>query len=157
MNDRTLGRFRERCSTYEKKHDTIVSLSGEMAEVMKLDLSLKRKDSLMVSSNIKKMSCLELLYTCVANLVKEAAEHKEELPEELRHYIQADDRNRVIYHNRREETADKIAVILKDAVTLKELCGCHLPRESREAEPGVCGKCGRSSGRRRQYSHGLPV
>ena len=124
MSDRTLGRFRGRCSTYEKEtgidllHDTIVSLSGEMAELMKLDLSLKRMDSLMVASNIKRMSRLELLYTCVANLVKEAASRKEE----LQHYTQADDRNRIIYHNRSEETSDKIAVILKDAATLKELC-----------------------------------
>lgn len=136
MSDRTLGRFRERCSTYEKEtgidllHDTLVSLSVEMAEMMKLDLSLKRMDSLMVSSNIKKMSRLELLYTCVANLVKEVAQHRKELPEGLKHYIQADDRNRVIYHNRSEETADRIAVILKDAITLKELCGCSYDESS---------------------------
>lgn len=136
MSDRTLGRFRERCSTYEKEtgidllHDTLVSLSVEMAEMMKLDLSLKRMDSLMVSSNIKKMSRLELLYTCVANLAKEVAQQIKELPEGLRHYIQADDRNRVIYHNRSEETADRIAVILKDAITLKELCGCSYDESS---------------------------
>ena len=129
MSDRTLGRFRERCSTYEKEtgidllHDTIISLSGEMAEMMKIDLSLKRMDSLMVASNIKRMGRLELLYTCVANLAKEAAARGGELPEELVHYTQADDRNRVIYHNRSEETSGKIAVILKDAITLKGLCG----------------------------------
>ena len=136
MSDRTLGRFRERCSAYEKEtgidllHDTIVSLSGEMAEMMKLDLSLKRMDSLMVASNIKRMGRLELLYTCVANLVKEAAARKEGLPEELKHYAQADDRNRVIYHNRSEETSEKIAAILKDAVTLKELCGSRYDESS---------------------------
>ena len=136
MSDRTLGRFRERCSAYEREtgidllHDTIVSLSGEMAEMMKLDLSLKRMDSLMVASNIKRMGRLELLYTCVANLVKEAAARKEELPEELKHYAQADDRNRVIYHNRSEETSEKIAAILKDAVTLKELCGSRYDESS---------------------------
>lgn len=136
MSDRTLGRFRERCSSYEKEtgidllHDTIVSLSVEMAEMMKLDLSLKRMDSLMVSSNIKKMSRLELVYTCVANLVKEVAKHTEELPEGLKHYIQADDRNRVIYHNRSEETSARIAVILKDAENLKQLCGSSYDESS---------------------------
>ena len=130
MSDRTLGRFRERCSTYEKEtgidllHDTIVSFSGEMAEMMKLDLSLRRMDSLMVASNIKRMSRLELLYTCVANLVKEAAARKEELPQELHHYTHADD------HNRSEETTDKITAILKDAATLKELCGSRYDESS---------------------------
>ena len=56
--------------------------------MMKLDLSLKRMDSLMVSSNIKKMSRLELLYTYVANPAKEVAQQIKELPEGLRHYIQ---------------------------------------------------------------------
>ncbi len=77
LSDRTLSRFRERCNAYEAEygvdllHETVTSLSKEMAELMKVDLSLKRMDSLMVSSNIKKMSRLELLYTCVANLAKE--------------------------------------------------------------------------------------
>lgn len=38
---------------------------------MKVDLYLKRMDSMMVTFNIKKMSRLELLYTCVSNLAKE--------------------------------------------------------------------------------------
>lgn len=43
ISDRSLGRFRERCRVYEEKtgigsqHPEIVSLSEEMAEMMKLD------------------------------------------------------------------------------------------------------------------------
>ena len=105
MSDRTLGRFRERCSTYEKEtgidllHNTITSLSNEMAEMMKIDLSLKRMDSLMAVSNIKRMNRLEQLYNRVANLAKEVLKRGGALPEGLIHYTQADDRNRVIYHN----------------------------------------------------------
>lgn len=136
MSDRTLGRFRERCSTYEKEtgidllHNTITSLSDEMAEMMKIDLSLKRMDSLMVASNIRRMSRLELLYTCVANLAKDVLKRGGTLPEGLIHYTQADDRNRVIYHNRSEETADKITAVLKDAAALKELCGSDYDESS---------------------------
>lgn len=129
LSDRTLSRFRERCNTYEAEHgidllhETVTSLSKEMAELMKVDLSLRRMDSLMVSSNIKKMSRLELLYTCVANLAKELSKTEDKLPETLHHYIEADDRNRVIYHNHSDETSDKIEAVLKDAAVLKELCG----------------------------------
>lgn len=136
MSDRSLGRFRERCRIYEEEtgidllHPAIASLSKEMAEMMKLDFSLKRMDSLMVASNIKKMSRLELLYTCVANLAKEAEKNGLKLPEQLRHYTQADDRNRVIYHNRSEETAGKIATVLRDAAELKELCGTDYDESS---------------------------
>lgn len=56
LSDRTLSRFRERCNTYEAEHgidllhETVTSLSKEMAELMEVDLSLRRMDSLMVSS-----------------------------------------------------------------------------------------------------------
>lgn len=129
VSDRTLGRFRERCYTYEKEtgidllHETITSLAAEMAELMKIDFSLKRMDSMMVASNIRKMSRLELLYTCVSNLAKEVLKQAGALPDGLLHYTEADDRNRVIYHNHSEETSVKIATVLGDARTLKELCG----------------------------------
>lgn len=128
LSDRTLSRFRARCAAYETEHgvdllhETITSLSSEMAELMRIDSSLKRMDSLMVASNIKRMGRLELLYTCVANLVKELAKTRE-IPEQLRHYTEADDRNRVIYHNHSDETSVKIEAVLKEAAALKELCG----------------------------------
>ena len=128
LSDRTLSRFRARCAAYETEHgvdllhETITSMSSEMAELTRSDSSLKRMDSLMAASNIKRMGRLELLYTCVANLEKKMAKNCE-IPEHLRHYTEADDRNRVIYHNHSEETSAKIDTVLKDAATLKELCG----------------------------------
>lgn len=129
LSDRTLGRFRQRCAVYLEEtgidliKNTVESISGEMAEMMKLDQSLRRMDSLMVESNIKKMTRLELLYTCVSNLAKELTNDKITLPEELLHYTKENDRNLVVYHNKSEETSSKIETILKDACTLKSLCG----------------------------------
>jgi len=128
LSDRTLGRFRERCASYETETgkdligNAMKGISGQMAEMMKIDRSLKRMDSMMVASNIKKMSRLELLYTVVANMVKEAAGKGETLPGGLEHYTESNDRNIVIYHNRSEETANRICAILKDAKTLKDFC-----------------------------------
>lgn len=128
LSDRTLGRFRERCRIYEEEtgidliHETVVSLADEMSKLMKIDRQLKRMDSLMVASNIKKMSRLELLYTCVANLVKRMITIKMEIPETLQHYIQTEDRNIVLYHNRSDETETKIDTVLKDASLLMKLC-----------------------------------
>lgn len=56
----------------------------------------------------------------MADAVKKSAGS---LPEKFEHYTQKDDRNQVIYHNRSEDTADKISSILKDAAALIELCG----------------------------------
>jgi len=129
LSDRTLGRFRERCITYEKQtgvdllHDTITSLSEEIAAMMKIDRSLKRMDSLMVASNIKKMSRLELLYTCTSNLVNACKKQGELLPERLEHYLSSEDKNQMIYHNKSDETQDKITVVLADAAAAVALCG----------------------------------
>ena len=128
LSDRTLGRFRERCLTYEKLtgidllHDTITSLSEEMANMASIDRSLKRMDSFMVASNIKKMSRLELLYTCTANLVIACEKQGESIPEQLAHYLSREDRNLMIYHNKSDETQDKLATVLSDAAVLVELC-----------------------------------
>lgn len=129
MSDRTLGRFRARCLEYEIRtgidllKEEITHLSSEMATMMNIDGTLRRMDSMMVASNIRKLSRLELLYTCLANMVRELNESAStNLPDELQHYCNNDDRNLVIYHNKSDDTADKISVILKDCKTVIDIC-----------------------------------
>lgn len=128
LSDRTLGRFRERCNAYETEHgrdlvkEAVLLISDKIAKVMNLNPVLKRMDSMMIASNIRKLSRLELLYTCVSNMVK--CLHKsgeDELIEGMEHYYDDNDRNKVIYHNRSEETSDKIQTVINDAVKLLPL------------------------------------
>lgn len=130
LNDRTLGRFRARCNSYEELtgedliRDCIIKLSSGMATMMKLNTGIRRMDSLMVASNIKKMSRLELLYTCVANLANLMKKLEDPaLPDTLSHYTEADDHNRVLYHNRSEDTESKTDQVLKDAALIISACG----------------------------------
>lgn len=130
LNDRTLGRFRARCNAYEEMtgidliHDCIIKLSSSMAAMMKLNTGMRRMDSLMVASNIKRMGRLELLYTCVANLCRVMKKLGDKaLPEVLFHYTEDDDHNRVIYHNRSEDTISKTNQVLKDAALILSACG----------------------------------
>ena len=59
--------------------------------MMKLNTGMRRMDSLMAASNIKKMSRLELLYTCVANLARLMKKLEDStLPEGLLHYTEDD-------------------------------------------------------------------
>ena len=75
LSDKTLNRFRRRCYTYELKHgtdlihETVKELSTEMAKIMKINGQIQRMDSLMVESNIKTLSRMELLYTCLSDFV----------------------------------------------------------------------------------------
>ena len=93
MNDRTLGRFRARCNSYEEMtgidliHDCIVSLSENIRKYMNISPTVKRMDSMMIAANIKNLSLLELFYTCVANLAKIMNQRDLSLPAEQQHYI----------------------------------------------------------------------
>ena len=127
LSDKSLERFRRRILEYEAEtgidlvHECMVDLSAQMAAFLKITGSVKRMDSLMIESNIRKMSRLELLYTCTANMVQLLSKNREaDLISGMEHYTEADDRNRVIYHNHSEETADKIEVVLADAMKLMQ-------------------------------------
>lgn len=127
LSDKSLERFRRRLLEYEAEtgidlvHECMVRLSSQMAAFLKISGSVKRMDSLMIESNIRKMSRLELLYTCTANMVQLLSKNREAgLISGMEHYTEADDRNRVIYHNHSEETAEKIEVILADAMKLMQ-------------------------------------
>lgn len=77
------------------------------------------------------MSRLELLYICVANLVKAMRKSQDDaFPESLIHYTEEDDHNRVLYHNRSEDTESKITQVLKDAATIITACGSRYDESS---------------------------
>lgn len=132
LSDRSLGRFRARCNAYELEtgrdliHEAVDSLTKKIAEMMRIDHSLKRMDSMMIASNIKKMTRLELLYTCTANLMQVLKKLEIAIPEELKHYTEADDKNRVIYHSRGTASSERIAQILADAKKIKALADEHV-------------------------------
>ena len=124
LSDRSLSRFRERCLAHEAEtgedliKDCIKSLAAEISTIMGVDGSLKRMDSLMIESNIKCLSRLELLYVCTANLVNLLNKNNDDIPEGLKHYIESDDQNKVIYHTRSNDTNEKIRTVLDDASIL---------------------------------------
>ena len=93
ISDRTFSRFRERNAAYELTtgidliHECITDLAEHIRSFMDINPSVKRMDSMMIGANIRKMGRLELLYTCLSNLIK--AVHREgivEIPEEHQHY-----------------------------------------------------------------------
>jgi hypothetical protein len=110
----------------------IYNTRSEIAKLMKLKPNLKRTDSLMIASACKNMTRLEVVYTTVSNLVK--AVHRiggEEFLAGMGHYLNPDDKNRVIYHNRAEDRAAKIQGIIEDGAALIERlgeAGVGLPR-----------------------------
>lgn len=129
ISDRTFSRFRSRCAAYELTtgidliHDCIASLSKEMAAYMEISGTIRRMDSMMVESNIRVMGRLELLYTCLANLVKGIyRDGNLELIQGMEHYARSDDRNKVIYHEQDVPQAQRQQQVIDDAGTLLPKC-----------------------------------
>lgn len=128
ISDRSLSRFRERCLTYETLtgidliKQCMISLTKEIAQVMNITPSMTRMDSLMIASNIKKLSRLELFYTCVANMVKCMKLAEDTIPDQLLHYTHERDYNKTVYHMKSVDVDIRIRPILDDMILLIELC-----------------------------------
>lgn len=129
LSDKSLSRFRMRCYDYETTHgidlyhECIEHLSAAIAKMMKIDGRIRRMDSTMIEANIRRLSRLELIYTCIAKLVRYMNKNGTEFDHEVfDHYLDPDDYNRFIYHSRNDDVDDRMLALLKDADTLIELC-----------------------------------
>ena len=77
----------------------------------------------MIESNIRKLSRMELLYTCISKLAIHVNKaNASALPDDLKHYLDPNDFNRVIYHQRSTDADDRIKQLLADADRLLALC-----------------------------------
>jgi len=130
VSDRTLSRFRARL--YEHEMDTgedllkeeIESLAEEYAKRMSIKGTLKRMDSLMISSSCKRMGRLELMYTCVSNLVSAiiASNEGHLLPEHLHKYADESNKNAYCYRLKKDDVQTRLEALKEDALLVYELC-----------------------------------
>lgn len=130
FSDRTLSRFRERLYNYELETGInlikieMESLAESFTKLAKMRTDLKRMDSVMISSNCKKMVRLELAYTCVRNMVI-AVNRTGEMPilnERFMRYLDDSDKNNTIYRCVPEVASNRLEAIIQDAFTLLEEC-----------------------------------
>jgi hypothetical protein len=129
LSDKTLSRFRKRCYDYETLHNTdlyrdcVKDLSGKIAKMMKLNGKIKRMDSMMIESNIRSLSRMELIYTCISKMVTYLAKQRPEvIPESLKPYADPNNFNRVFHHQRSTCMEEKIQKLLADSDALLEIC-----------------------------------
>lgn len=129
LSDKTLSRFRKRCYDYEALynidlyHDCIKDLSTSIRKLMQISGRIRRMDSMMIESNIRKLSRIELLYTCLSKFAMSVQKMDENfLPDNLKHYADPNDFNQVMYHQRGSEADDRLDIILKDIDQILNLC-----------------------------------
>ena len=130
LSDKTLSRFRKRCYDYESLHgvdlyhDCVTDLSEKIARIMKLNGRIRRMDSMMIESNIRFLSRMELIYTCMAKLIVYLLKNDADgVDDKLKHYADSNDFNRVFYHQRNEDMQPTVQMLLEDSETLLEQCG----------------------------------
>ena len=115
ISDRTFSRFRERVTAYELVagidliHDCMVSFADHICRFMNFNPAIKRMDSMMVESYIKKMGRLELFYTYVSNLVARLKKSGYlEAIKDLEDYADPSNRNRVVYYEKDTHQSERI-------------------------------------------------
>jgi hypothetical protein len=131
FSDRTLSRFRKRLYNYEVEtgidlmKQEMTTLAGKFVKLLKINPQMKRMDSVMVSSSCKKMARLEIVYTCVSNMVKAVNSIGETgmLTKNLMRYLDKENENNTLYRITGEQVGTRLEKVANDAVKLLELCG----------------------------------
>ncbi len=125
LSGRTFSRFRERVAAYELVtikdliHNCIVSLAENMRNYMDIAPTVRQMDSMMIEFNIRQMGRLELLYTYLANLIREITHDGHTgLFEGLDGYADPNDRNYVIHHDQSTSQNEKIQKVINNAISL---------------------------------------
>lgn len=134
VSDRTFSRFRERLYNYEMETGTnlleeeMLHLADIYARYMNLHSNVKRMDSLMIASRCKRMSRLEIIYQTTANAVCliHRLGHDELINSGLRHYLDADDHNQMIYYCKTEDVSPRLEKVLREAQAVKDLMSDEL-------------------------------
>lgn len=129
ISDRTFSRFRERLYNYE--HETgkdllkeeMQKLSNVFCKYLGINKKLKRMDSLMVSTHAKAMSRLEIIYTTVSKCVSllKKCGREDLIPEEMKHYLEDDDLNEVIYYAKNEDVSSRLEKAVDEAIEMKQI------------------------------------
>ena len=132
--DKQLSRFRMRCQEYAASHDgynpldeCLLQAEYGICALMGLDLKNVRMDSTQVSANMARLSRESLVYTANYRMLKylmaqNAPEIRETIDNKgLGHYLEANDKNKVIYHSHFQKE-DKQKKLAEEADRILEIC-----------------------------------
>ena len=113
--------------------EEMISIADQMVDFMNISPSIKRMDSVMIASSCKKMSRLEIVYTCISNLIKtiQADGREKVLTPRLSLYLEDDHKNNTLYRSKTEDLELNLEKALNDAASLARL-GAGAYKETQE-------------------------
>jgi len=136
LTERTLGRFRMRCVNYEKEYgedligETVDDLSDELAFMLSLDRTFRRQKSSELTDRIRSVGSLELLWVCLANLLKELEAYDIPYPQDLTRYRLEGKERQALSYTRAEDTNKALSKVREDAERAMDLCGDRFDESS---------------------------
>ncbi len=91
--------------------------------MMNINGHIRRMDSMMIEVNIRFLSRMELIYTCISKMVVYLSKNNADLlTETLNPYADPNDYNHTFYHQRNENMDEKIQKLLDDSDLLIGIC-----------------------------------
>ena len=124
ISKNSLGNFRAKIFNYEAQtgidlfERTMKELNEKIIELMKIDSSIQRMDSMMISDSCKTMSRTELVYTVNHNFIKMLDKNKYKIPSKLKNYLDEEYRIDILYRTREDKTLGKLETLLDHSLKL---------------------------------------
>lgn len=160
LSENSLRRFRRRVEEYNAEHncdlikEEYVSISEKLAVDMGLlradpsegedadDGIIVRMDSMEIEAHGKAMGRIEILYTTIIIMLRWLLKKGfgSIIPADMSHYMEKDDKNKVIYHRHKEDKEagrpdTRLEELIKDMLALKEVLEGNLSSEILMAVP----------------------
>lgn len=139
VSKNSLSNFRSAVYKYNEEHGVdliqaeIESHAKEFAKLLNIDGRNIRMDSLMISTSAKKLSRLEIIYSCVSRLIHEVNKNNSELlPDKFKIYLEDGHHNDTIYRCKDKDIDSKLSAVTTDALDLYYVCRGTAADESEE-------------------------
>ena len=119
-----ISNFRVRLYEYNDEagidlfENTMKELNDNIVEISKVNKTLKRVDSLMISSSCKRMTRTELIYKVNERFIKLLNKSGEKLNDEYKKYLDEDNEVDVLYRVKEEELTGKLTMLLNQSISL---------------------------------------
>ena len=125
ISKNSLTNFRSAVYKYNEEHsvdliqEEIESHAKEFAKILNIDGRNMRMDSLMISTSAKKLSRLEIIYSCVSRLIHEINKSNTDiLPDKFNVYLEDGHHNDTIYRCKDKDIESKLNTLTADAIEL---------------------------------------
>jgi len=129
VSKNSLSNFRTAIYRYNEENNVdliqeeIESHASEFSKILNIDGRTIRMDSLMISTSAKKLSRLEIIYSCVSRLIQEIKKiNPELLSEKFKPYLEDGHHNETIYRCKDTDIDSKLNTVTTDAVELFYIC-----------------------------------